>query len=103
MNKKLEEQREKMLSEEFKFGYPNHSKSNDEIEEYRDNLKANYRIGFDAAIALDLPVKFTEWYTSINKMGHETRVKAVKTMNLPHYPTIADFFQYYIDNVYKFE
>lgn len=57
--------------------------------------------GFDAAIALDLPVKFFNWYQSINKMGHLDRIKAVTILNLPHYPTPEDFYKYWIDNIYK--
>ena len=98
---KLEEYRDKKSNEELEFGLSNPEFTSEEILAYRNTLKSYYRFGFDAAIALDLPVKFADWYQSINKMGHDTRVKIVKELNLDCYPTIKDFYQYWIDNIYK--
>ena len=83
------------------------------LEEYRDNLleqdvpvfdhEGHYgnnmiKKGFDAAIALDLPVKFAEWF--------ETKEPSWKDWRREHY-LLSDSelrqraYQYWIENIYK--
>lgn len=65
-------------------------------------LQDGFKDGFDAVIALDLPVKFAEWKVDhpfnmknralwldiIKKVGHNT-------------PSTSELYQYWIDNIFK--
>lgn len=61
---KLEEYKISKVTSDFEFGYNNPEFTPLEIQAYRETLKYYWKTGFDAAIALDLPVKFAEWLWS---------------------------------------
>lgn len=80
------------------------------LEEYRDkkvkerwggnltwnlddsDLEREYGAGFDAAIALDLPVKFAEWY-------HEYEL-GLTELSLD-FTTLKELYNHWIENIYK--
>lgn len=79
-------------------------------EVIRNRGWGNYREcfigGFDAVVALDLPIKFHDWFMTMNKMGSEIRKKMLSNDEiraLDHYPNTYDIYQYWINHVYKFE
>jgi hypothetical protein len=90
------------------------------LEEYRDKAKTDdqhFVWGFDAAIALDLPVKFAKWLDKLNKRMSKGEVsgddlsklwdKMDKFFNLPD-GNVWDFteenlYKYWIENVFKFK
>ena len=64
------------------------------------DLEDGYKRGFDAAIALDLPVKFAEWML----VNTEHKVGGIRVMkiNKHHYFNSAkELYQYWLDNIYK--
>lgn len=89
------------------------------LEEYRENQSLNedynsgrdvvFKRGFDAAIALDLPVKFAEWHQELECCTeHPENMPELWDEN----PTLEGFtshslkpmeelYQYWINNIYK--
>lgn len=64
--------------------------------------------GFDAAIALDLPVKFAEWLDTseyVSKYYSFNRIKLEPKMNGSHIKkqeeARKELYQYWLDNVYN--
>lgn len=58
------------------------------------NRRDNYVSGFDAAIALDLPVKFADWYLSIT----------IGDLHIPtfgYHATAEQAYKYWINKIYK--
>jgi hypothetical protein len=87
---KLEEYRDKEAKEERKNTYINE----------KDREKG-FKAGFDAVIALDLPVKFAEWLRKDwNYVKGKYRHKGdfYKNYNLQ---TEKELYQYWIENIYK--
>lgn len=65
------------------------------------NRRDNYVSGFDAAIALDLPVKFAEWKDE-NWHKHEVKLEVLdKTHVFDRNVSMKQLYQYWIDNIYK--
>ena len=100
MNKKLEEYESKLANTYFRgISFPNH-------QDKEDNFKA----GFDAA--LDLPVKFANWVEDAQQNGliasHAPNIWLIslelgEKADLAKHISTKELFQYYIDNVHKFE
>jgi len=55
----------------------------------------SFKSGFDAAIALELPVKFANWKNEV--------AQQLEYHPLLQYDTNEKLFQYWLNNVYKFE
>lgn len=77
----------------------------DTLEEQQD-IGINY--GFDAAIALDLPIKFTDWMAvnGIKVDGKkDEQITWMKYVGSTHtnQGTTKELYKYWIDNIYKFE
>lgn len=78
------------------------------LEEYRDRQAELYeetpdlysepdlhwKDGFDAAIALDLPVKFAEWQRHPEGDGLQKML-----LYFGHYPSMKEKYQYWLANI----
>lgn len=94
------------------------------LEEYRDKKAEEeskgcitykegnfYRMGFDAAIALDLPVKFAEWregYIAMLLAEFDQKYYQTRDEYIPHkeraaitHQSTKKLYKYWLDNVYK--
>jgi len=62
------------------------------------------RQGFDAAVALDLPVKFHSWAKDY-PFGYKNHALNwhIQEQTGSQYPTDTQLYQYWIDNIYKLE
>jgi hypothetical protein len=93
---KLEEYRDKRVTESTQF-IPTAQDDRELINE-----RNFYKSGFDAAIALDLPVKFAEWikkeawYGNINLNASESIWVRNKGFMSP-----KELYKYWIENIYK--
>lgn len=77
-------------------------------EDTLDNIP--YRCGFDKAIALDLPVKFTDWLSSEGWQRISFELPFVKWFNnkihkgdrfkASEIKTSVELFNYWLDNIY---
>lgn len=69
--------------------------------EYKSGwLSSCVREGFDAAIALELPVKFFKWVKDW-PFGMSRRKEYEAILGIYTHPTYEDLYQYWINNVYK--
>src|SRR5690348_860670 len=57
--------------------------------------------GFDAAIALDLPVKFAEWLDSSTAFIHSPMRRVLSSNFSVELQTDKEAYEYWINNVYK--
>lgn len=88
---KLEEYREKFSQEKAQSGTP----FSTEISKRRYFVQE----GFDAAIALDLPIKFAEWKNTL-----KWEKEGFHYLDLPEgiiLNEVSDLYKYWIDNIYK--
>lgn len=71
-----------------------------ELEKQREKIaKATsyssvVKVGFDAAIGLNLPVKFHKWYMEAKWVDYDDFEKIVKM-------TPEELYKYWIENIYK--
>lgn len=65
----------------------------------RPEIYQGYSDGFDAAIALELPIKFHRWMVGFNykKIVELRKVKGYEDIEL----TNENLYQYWIENIYK--
>ena len=89
---------------------------NNEAEKQMNNLSAktmrginacivsinDFKKGFDAAIALDLPVMFTKWKDWVtNTASHEANSEMLKIVKMiGGKPGAEELYKYWIENVY---
>jgi len=102
---KLEEYKLKKVTNDLGFGSVNPEFTPVEIQAYRETLKYYWKTGFDAAIALDLPVKFMEYSANListRKDGHILHLLP-EISKQDRWYTEKELYQYWIENVYKSE
>lgn len=88
------------------------------LEEYRDNEAKNgdrdsygeldeFKAGFNAAIGLNLPVKFAEWKDkeyqtiTINKETTFSYIPRAYSKQMGVYSNIEKLYQHWLDDVFK--
>lgn len=89
---------------------------NNKLDEYRDREAASYdncassmaesmwmpmgyAAGFNAAIALDLPVKFALW-ERVDDVNRRAFIEKFNEENDRH-PDLGELYKYWLDNIYK--
>lgn len=72
-------------------------------DKHYTHLSSNFRAGFDAAIALDLPVKFAKWINSVKYVDPEDLKVRINPELVPIEVggKTEELYQYWIDNIYK--
>ena len=100
---KLEEYKLKKVTNNLGFGSVNPEFTPVEIQAYRETLKYYWKTGFDAAIALDLPVKFAEWclYGKYEAFKNIRRHASMQGLSLEE--ETKELYRYWIENVYNLE
>ena len=77
---------------------------------YWENQFLGFQQGFDAAIALDLPVKFAEWMTERifhhdilmdDQVWRHGNIWTRLPVSKDAWVTPIELYQYWIDNIYK--
>lgn len=112
MKTELEKHKEDLAEEEVSIGFENPLYTREQIDSFKEYLKVMYKTGFDAAIALDLPVKFAKWYRyefnllSIPNQSDKAYQKAMKLQDRVReasggWPTTEQLYKYWIENIYK--
>lgn len=79
----------------------------DKINIFTGNIGDIFEVGFDAAIALDLPVKFAEWidekcYTQLGQDIYWYEMNDKYEVNKV-FENSQELYQYWIDNIFKIE
>ena len=107
---KLEEYRDKK-AEKYRDNVVEMTRYNEGCTSY--DAERGYQRGFDAAIALDLPVKYNAWYLdeylhAVTGIGSHniseegvTYLKSLKTQYFRKDDREPHVYQYWIDNIYK--
>lgn len=76
-----------------------------EVGAYCEGLSDGFDKGFDRAIALDLPVKFTTWTRHNSVMSSDEGIYLTDEKAILHFGYFVvnekELYQYWIDNIYK--
>ena len=95
---KLEEYRDKKSKEHGKFAM---SDVFEDIPLTEYHKESSFEDGFNAAIALDLPVKFSEWKDK-NWKKFDVKLEVLKKIHVfDRNVTTKELYQYWLENVFK--
>lgn len=99
---KLQELRDQFLEKDWVVKDIPPEYNHEESFVWNEAARISYKRGWNALEALKLPVRFAEWKDNVHK-DYDTWQKVVDRMkhkkSTP--PTAAEFYPYWIDNVYK--